>query len=256
VTGGRLAGRIAVVTGGAGGIGSAAAHRLSADGARVVLVDRDEAALERVAAEVGAATSVVADVTDEAAVDGYVRRAVADHGRIDLFFNNAGIEGRLASIMDLDVADFDRVMAVNVRGVLLGLRAVMRRMREQGAGGAIVNTASMAGLRGGTLFGPYVASKHAVIGLTRTAALEGGPLGIRVNAIAPGFIDTRMQHDLVRQRWPDEDPKAAMAARAATIPLKRYGTAEEVAHLVAWLLSDEAGYVSGSVSTIDAGLTS
>jgi NAD(P)-dependent dehydrogenase (short-subunit alcohol dehydrogenase family) len=251
---GRSAGRVAIVTGGAGGIGAAAARRLVADGTRVVLVDRDEAALDRVAAEVGAVSALVADVTDEAAVDDYVRRAVAEHARVDLFFNNAGIEGRLASIMDLDVADFDRVMAVNARGVFLGLRAVMRQMREQGTGGAIVNTASMAGLRGGTLFGPYVASKHAVIGLTRTAALEGGPLGIRVNAVAPGFIDTRMQQSLLRQRWPD-DPEAAMATRSATIPLKRYGTAEEVANLVAWLLSDEAGYVTGGVSTIDAGLT-
>jgi 3alpha(or 20beta)-hydroxysteroid dehydrogenase len=251
---GRSAGRVAIVTGGAGGIGAAAARRLVADGARVVLVDRDEVALERVAAEMGAAGALVADVTDEAAVDGYVRRAVAEHARVDLFFNNAGVEGRLASIMDLAVADFDRVMAVNARGVFLGLRAVMRQMREQGTGGAIVNTASMAGLRGGTLLGPYVASKHAVIGLTRTAALEGGPLGIRVNAVAPGFIDTRMQRSLLRQRWPD-DPDGAMAARSATIPLKRYGTAEEVANLVAWLLSDEAGYVTGSVSTIDAGLT-
>jgi 3alpha(or 20beta)-hydroxysteroid dehydrogenase len=236
-------------------MGTAAARRLLADGAHVVLVDRDEGALARVAAELGSVTAVVADVTDEAAVAGYVRRAMAEHGAIDLFFNNAGIEGRLAPITELDVSDFDRVIAVNLRGVFLGLREVMRRMKEQGRGGAIVNTASMGGLKGGTLFGPYVASKHAVIGLTRTAALEGGPFGIRVNAVAPGHIDTRMARDLVRQRFPD-DPEAAMAARAAQIPLKRYGTAEEVANLVAWLLSDDASYVSGSVSTIDAGLTS
>jgi 3alpha(or 20beta)-hydroxysteroid dehydrogenase len=251
-----LAGRVAVVTGAAGGIGSAAARRLAADGAALVLVDRDEAGLERLASELSGATTVVADVTDEASVAAYVDRAVAERSRIDLFFNNAGIEGRLAAITDLEVADFDRVIAVNLRGVFLGLRVVMRRMKEQGTGGAIVNTASMAGLRGGTLLSPYVASKHAVIGLTRTAALEGAAHGIRVNAVAPGLVDTRMSRSLVEQRWPGQDPKAAMEARAATIPLKRYGTAAEVANLVAWLLSDDAGYVSGGVHTVDGALTS
>lgn len=249
----RFSGQVAVVTGGAGGLGKAAAARLVADGARVVLVDVDGDALSRAATEVEAATSIVCDVTDEAAVAGYVRQAVAEHGKIDLFFNNAGIEGKLAPITEQEMSNFDRVIAVNLRGVFLGLREVMRQMKQQASGGAIVNTASMAGIRGGPNFSPYIASKHAVVGLTKTAALEGAPYRIRVNAVAPGHIDTRMAWSLVEQRAPD-DPRAAMAAVAERIPFKRYGTPDEVANLVTWLLSDEADYVSGSINLIDAAL--
>ncbi len=251
----RFAGKVAVITGGAGGRGRAVATRLLDEGARVVLVDRDAEALERAGRDLGGVVTVLADVAEEASVRDYVRRAVAAGGAIDLFFNNAGIEGRVAPITEQGAADFDRVMAVNVRGAFLGLREVMRQMRRQPSGGAIVNTASMGGLRGGLNFSPYVASKHAVVGLTRCAALEGAPHRIRVNAVAPGHIDTRMARSIAEQASP-ADPGRAMAERSSRIPLGRYGTPEEVAHLVAWLLSDEASYVTGAIVSIDAGLTS
>jgi 3alpha(or 20beta)-hydroxysteroid dehydrogenase len=251
----RFAGKVAVITGGAGGMGKATAARLLEEGARVVLVDREAEALEQVGRELGGVMTVVADVAEETSVRGYVEQAVATHGAIDLFFNNAGIEGRVAPLTELTAADFDRVMAVNVRGVFLGLREVLRQMRRQPLGGAIVNTASMGGLKGGLNFSPYVASKHAVVGLTRSAALEGAPYRIRVNAVAPGHIDTRMARSIAEQASP-ADPGRAVEDRASRIPLGRYGRPEEVAELVVWLLSDEASYVSGAIVSIDAGLTS
>jgi 3alpha(or 20beta)-hydroxysteroid dehydrogenase len=247
----RFAGKVAVVTGAAGGFGRAVATTLAAGGAGLVLVDRAAEALAETAAAVGGA-AVVADVSQEGDVDGYVQAAMRRHGRIDLFFNNAGIEGRMAPMTELSVEDFDRVLAVNARGVFLGLRAVLRVMKPQGSG-AIVNTASMAGIRGAATFAPYVASKHAVVGLTRCAALEGAPFGIRVNGVAPGHIDTRMARDLTAQIDP-ADPEGAYQRIAATVPLGRYGTAQEVANLVAWLLSDEASYLSGATHLIDGAL--
>jgi 3alpha(or 20beta)-hydroxysteroid dehydrogenase len=249
----RFAGKVAVVTGAAAGFGLAVSLRLAAEGARVVLVDRAADPLAEAAAAIENSLPVVADVSQEADVESYVQAAVARYGQVDLFFNNAGIEGRLAPMTELSVDDFDRVMAVNCRGVFLGLQAVLRVMKEQGSG-AIVNTASMAGIRGSATFAPYVASKHAVIGLTRSAALEGAPFGIRVNAVAPGHIDTRMGRDLTAQINP-ADPESVYRQTAARVPLgKRYGTANEVAGCVLWLLSDEASYVSGSTQLIDGAL--
>jgi 3alpha(or 20beta)-hydroxysteroid dehydrogenase len=250
---GRFAGKAAVITGAAAGIGRAVATRLAAEGASVVLVDRAVGALTEAAAAIGGALPVAADVSLEADVDAYVDVALRAHQRIDLFVNNAGIEGRRAPMTELSADDFDRVMAVNARGVFLGLRAVMRVMKRQGSG-AIVSTASMAGIKGGAAFSPYVASKHAVVGLTRCAALEGAPFGIRVNAIAPGHIDTRMARDLTIQVNPD-DPEGVYQRIAASVPLgQRYGTANEVAAVVLWLLSDDAAYVSGTTQLIDGAL--
>lgn len=244
-------GKVAIVTGAAAGFGLAVATRLTAEGARVVMVDRAAEALHERAAALAGAVPVVADVSRENDVDSYVEQAVARHGRVDLFFNNAGIEGRWAPMTELSVDEFDSVMAVNARGVFLGLRAVLRVMKPQGSG-AVVNTASMAAIRGGAINAPYVASKHAVAGLTRCAALEGAPFGIRVNGVAPGHIHTRMARDLTAQLDP-ADPRGVYDRVAASVPLgKRYGTADEVANLVVWLLSDEASYVSGSTHLIDA----
>ncbi|MBX6355230.1 MAG: glucose 1-dehydrogenase [Micromonosporaceae bacterium] len=244
-----FAGKVAIVTGAAAGFGLAVATRLAREGARVVMVDRAAEALRERAGALPGALPVVADTSREADVDSYVEQAVERHGRVDLFFNNAGIEGRWAPMTELSVDDFDSVMAVNARGVFLGLRAVLRVMKPQRSG-AIVNTASMAGIRGGAVNAPYVASKHAVVGLTRCAALEGAPYGIRVNAIAPGHIDTRMARNLTAQLDPD-DPQGMYERIAASVPLGRYGTAEEVANLAVWLLSDEASYLSGSTHLID-----
>ena len=249
---GSFDGQVAVITGAAAGFGLAVSTRLAEEGARLVMVDRTADALHEAASKLSG-LPVVADVSQESEVDGYVKAAVDAHGRIDLFFNNAGIEGRMAPMTELSVADFDRVWAVNARGVFMGLRSVLKVMKPQGSG-AIVNTASMAAIKGAATFSPYIASKHAVLGLTKSAALEGAPFGIRVNCVAPGHIDTRMGRDLTAQINPD-DPESVYRAVSESVPLgKRYGTATEVSNLVVWLLSPESEYVSGALYLIDGAL--
>ena len=251
---GRFAGRVAVITGGAGGMGTAAARRLIAEGARVALIDRDEAALNAVAADLGErALPIVADVTVEADVINYVAVARERLGRIDHFFNNAGIAGTVAPITELSLADVQQAMAVNVYGAFLGLREVLRVMREQGTGGTVVNTASTSSVRAVYGTAPYVLSKHAVAGLTLQGALDAAPYGVRVNAVAPGGTDTNMLAGILRDRDP-EDLDAAKAAMTARVALGRLGRPEEIANLVVWLLSDESSYVTGSVYLIDGGL--
>jgi 3alpha(or 20beta)-hydroxysteroid dehydrogenase len=245
-------GKVAVITGAANGFGLAVATRLAAENAKLVLVDRDAEALKAAADRLGG-LAVIADVSKEEDVDNYVAQAVSAHGRIDLFFNNAGIEGKMAPMTEMSVDDFDRVWAVNARGVWMGLRAVLKVMKPQNSG-VVVNTASMAAIKGGAAFSPYIASKHAVLGITKSAALEGAPFGIRVNGVAPGHIDTRMARDLTAQINPD-DPDGVYNRVSGTVPYgKRYGTADEVASMVVWLLSDESEYVSGTLQLIDGAL--
>ncbi|CAH0133470.1 SDR family NAD(P)-dependent oxidoreductase [Roseomonas sp. CECT 9278] len=249
-----FSGKVAVVTGGGNGIGRAACLGFAAHGARVLVVDRDEAAAAAVAAEIGgAALACAADVTRAADVAGYVARALDAFGRIDCFHNNAGIEGKVAPVVEYEDADFDAIMAVNVKGVFLGLKHVLPVMIRQGAG-AVVNTGSTAGLVGTARMPIYVASKHAVLGLTKSVAAEVGPQGIRVNAVCPGPIDTRMIRDLARQISPNR-PESVEEAYVAGIPLRRYGLAEEVANVVMFLCSGLAGNITGAQYVIDGGRT-
>ena len=250
-------GKVALITGGANGIGRAAALGFGRRGARVVVADRDAAAGEAAAQAVreggGEARFVRADVTRAADVQGYVQATLDAFGAIDCFFNNAGIEGTVTPTADYEEAVFDAVIAVNLKGVFLGLRHVLPVMLRQGRG-AVVNTASTAGLVGSPGLSAYVASKHGVIGLTRTAAGEVGAAGVRVNAVCPGPTDTRMIRSLEQQSSPG-DPADAGARYRASIPLGRYATAEEVADVVLFLCSDGAASVTAAHYVVDGGRT-
>lgn len=251
----RLDGKFALITGAGGEIGSATARLMAARGASVVAVDRDAAALEALRAEMGGSllAALVADVSDEASVRGYVGDAVAAAGRIDVFFNNAGIEGPAWRLPDYPLEDFQRVLAVNVTGVFLGMKHVIPAMLASG-GGSIINTSSTAGLRGSGGLCAYVASKHAVIGLTRSAADEWAEHGIRINCVNPGPIEGRMMQSIEQGLQPGNNGAVA-AAIAASNPARRYGLPEEVATLVAFLASDDARYIHGAVHAVDGGRT-
>lgn len=250
-------GKVAVITGAAGGIGRATALGLARSGANLVLVDRDTSALQQVAAAAigagGAALGHAADVSKSADVAAYVAAALAKFGRIDCFFNNAGIEGRIAPTAAYDEADFDQVIGVNLKGVFLGLRHVLPVMLKQKSG-SIVNTASVAGITGTPGMPAYCASKHAVIGLTKTAAGETARSGIRINAVLPGPIDTRMIKAIQGQIDP-ADPAGVAARYEASLPIGRFGTAEEVANVVLFLLSDMASNITGAQYVVDGGRT-
>jgi NAD(P)-dependent dehydrogenase (short-subunit alcohol dehydrogenase family) len=247
-----LDGKAALITGAGGGIGRAAALVFAREGARLAVADlAPEGVAETVAlvnAAGGQGISFSGDVTDAAAVRAMVDGTVAAYGRIDCAFNNAGIAPYQVAASGRKTADweeesFDRMIAVNLKSVWLCMKEEIRHMLAQG-GGAIVNTGSIAGLIGLSTSSAYVAAKHGVLGLTKTAALEYTEQGIRVNAVCPGFIKTRMTEDTMRRRGD---------AIIAQIPQKRMGDPAEIAEMVAWLASDRASYVTGACYNVDGG---
>ena len=250
----RLDGKVAVVTGAAGVIGAATMRLLAARGARIVAVDCREQDLTTAVGELppsAEALAVSADVTSEDEVSGYVRAATDRFGTIDVFYNNAGVEGEIKPITDYPLDVFRHVLDVNVVGVFLGLKHVLPVMLKANTG-SIINTASIAGLIGSPRIAVYSASKHAVIGLTKSAAWECTGTNVRVNCVCPGMIDSRMLTAIIEGRAGKPEPPDRVVER---IPARRLGQASEVASIVAFLASDEASYVSGAAYTVDGGRT-
>lgn len=249
--------KVIIITGAGMGLGYSTAEELASRGANLVLVDYNDKSLNEAKAQINKAfpevkiITVVADVSKEEAVKGYVDEAVKAFGRIDGLYNNAGIEGKQASITEYDVNIFKKVIDINLMGVYYGMRYVIPVMQQQKYG-RIVNVASVGGIRGVLNQAPYVASKHAVSGMTKNAALEYGRDGILTNAIAPGAILTPMVAEAFKQVNP-ADPKAAETEYAQRNPTKRLGQPHEVAKFVAFLLSEDNGYVSGQTIAIDGG---
>jgi len=245
-----IEGSVAIVTGGGSGIGRATAERFASEGAKVVVADVVEEGgnetVQRIEDAGGEATFVKTDVTKADDVEAMVEAAVDAYGRLDFAFNNAGIEGTTAPLPEQTEDDWQRVVDIDLKGVWLGMKYEIPRMLEDG-GGAIVNTSSVAGLVGFANSSPYVASKHGVAGLTKTAALEYSAQGVRVNAVCPGVIETPM---VVRVF--EEDPDARAQYTAAE-PIGRLGRPEEVAAAVVWLCSEDASFVTGVAVPVDGG---
>lgn len=253
---GRLQGRTAIITGATGGIGEATAKLFLREGASVMLVGRSAEKLKETSARLGVREGLaqhVADATDEAATAAAVEATVKAFGGIDILFANAGTEGLAKPIETYTTAEFEQILRPNVMGVWLAMKHCIEPMKRRGRG-SIIATASVAGLVGFPNSAAYIASKHAVCGLVKGAALELAASGIRVNAIAPGAIDNRMIQSLVSQLSPD-NPGAMREGIQASIPMKRYGTNEEIANLAAFLASDEASYSTGAIFIADGGLT-
>jgi NAD(P)-dependent dehydrogenase (short-subunit alcohol dehydrogenase family) len=248
----QLQDKVVVVTGGSGGIGAATGAALVAEGAKVVLFDLKAEALEPVAAALGASAAFVAGdvrslVDQRRAVDLAVRR----FGRLDAFVANAGVEGTVAPLLAQTEEDFERVLHINVLGVWNSIRAAAPALTDAG-GGSIVITSSVAGFIGSPGLGPYVTSKHAVVGLMRTAALELAAAGIRVNSVHPGPIDNRMMRSIEEQAAPGAGA-AVKAGFEQMVPLGRYGKNEEIAGLIAWLCGGASSYCTGQRFVADGG---
>ena len=245
-------GKVALVTGASSGMGLATAQAFAQAGASVVLADvREElvkAEAQKLAAAGQRAIAVRCDVSDDAQVAAMVERTVAEFGRLDAAFNNAGVMALIAPTADSTREEWDRVIGINLRGVWSSMKYELRQMQRQGSG-AIVNNASVGALTGNPGIGSYIASKHGVVGLTRTAALEYIKHGIRVNAVNPGLIDTQVARDVV------SGDEQAYSDIAKNVPIARAGRPEEIASAVLWLCSPGASYVVGHALTVDGGMT-
>jgi len=246
-----MEGKVVIITGAASGIGRATAQIFAREGARVIIADVNEKGGEETLGMINKlghqGMFVKTDMTVETDVKVLIDRAINAHGRLDAAFNNAGIEGFQASSAEMPTNEFDKIINVNLKGVYLCMKYEIQAMLKTG-GGAIVNTASVAGLVGFPGLGAYVASKHGVIGLTKTAALEYAKAGIRVNCVCPGVIDTPMV-----QRLGGSDP-ALLAAITASEPVGRLGKPSEIGEAAVWLCSDRASFVTGHSMAVDGGL--
>lgn len=246
----RLENKVALITGGAGSIGQTTAKLFLDEGAKVVLVDLDEGALKKIAGDLGAnAAYVAADVTKSEDVKKYAEEAVKKFGKIDVFFNNAGIEGSVAPITEFPEEVFDKVMAVNVKGVFLGCKYVLPQMND---GASMIITSSVAGLGGSPDFVAYVTSKHATLGIMKTAALEAAARKIRVNSIHPSPVNNRMMRSIEESYAPGK-AEEMQKGFASGIPLGRYAEPLEIAKLVLFLGSDDSQFITGAQYVIDGG---
>ncbi len=248
----QLENKVAIITGGAGSIGKTTAKLFLEEGAKVLLVDLNEDILKETIAEIGNKNVAycVADVSKAAQVEHYVNEAVKLFGKIDVFFNNAGIEGVVKPIIDYPEEVFDKVISVNVKGIWLGNKYVLPKMNE---GGSIIMTSSVAGLLGFANLGAYVTSKHAVVGIMRTTAIEAAPLKIRVNSVHPSPVNNRMMRSIEEGASAGHGDEVKKQFEAS-IPLKRYAEPIEIAKLVLFLASDNSQYITGTTQVIDGGM--
>ncbi|MGE7694001.1 SDR family NAD(P)-dependent oxidoreductase [Lysinibacillus sp. NPDC094177] len=250
--------KVVVITGAAGGIGKATTRLFAEKGAKLVLVDLNSQGLEDVVSSLDIAEEdyliLPTDVSKEEQVQNYVEKGMKKFGKIDVFFNNAGIGGKTGLLTEQDAHDLDHVLNVNVKGIFYGMKHILKVMIGQKSG-SIINTASVAGLVGTPGLSVYTASKHAVIGLTKTAALENARNGVRVNAVCPAPVDTEMVRELEEWIAPGKTREEQKNIFARSVPLKRYSSPDEIAQLVVFLASDNASYITGSAYTIDGGMT-
>jgi NAD(P)-dependent dehydrogenase (short-subunit alcohol dehydrogenase family) len=251
----QLNNKVAIITGATGGIGFATAQKFLKNGAKVMMVDLNEAELKKMSQslDTGSVKYCVADVSKSEQVKNYVSQTVKEFGGVDIVFANAGIEGHAGSLCDVSEEDFDRVMSVNVKGVFLAIKYASPEIKKRGAGSILI-TSSVAGMRGAANLGPYVTSKHALVGLMKTAAAELGAFQIRVNTINPGPVDNRMMRSIEKQ-FSEEHPEAVKSEFEKKIPLGRYAKNDDVADLALFLASDQSRYSTAGLFTVDGGYT-